>query len=479
MVVNPTNQYKIVSIGLCEFNSVGEKMAVVGGDSAKLSMETSFNFLTLFLHHYRNEPHQINFLVRHLVWQRKVSLKFTDKLKSNPDVDKAHLQPYLEVEVDFYRDKIIYQYEGCVTAIEDVELVHYFYMLMREMAFPWMFMVYNNLFTPECPSLKSRCKEALCKYKSPGGSVLRHMLTSAQVLAHELCEKGRFSNVEEVKSEYIQGRLGKGLLKSAVTINRDNLYSFHLPLHGKESLVGRVELLGHLLLIEAVLMSDHHQWEEVYADCFHCQVEGFHFYLWRECYPTVIEYYIFFDLHMWKLMLPFGVRTPRCSIVNGYTGMHQFEINWRHHFLEDFLFPYFFQHRDLEVKSLQQLAGDMCVSNVVMARFEILYSLGLDSVDLEVEFPEQDHHLGPFILYFLPVMAYVKDTYEELMKKDHYVVKGVEYNFPPVEDNGYLPILNKALKYPLSHHLSLLRISTNFLNNHYSRMKHILQLAAY
>ena len=120
-------------------SSVGlGKMAVVGGDPAKWPMEKCFNFLTLFFHPSINEPQQINMVVKLKKLEDKVSLTFNDKLKKNPNTEEAHDQPYLPVEVDFYRDKIIYQYEGCVTVIEEEELVHYFYMLMKKMSLPWM-----------------------------------------------------------------------------------------------------------------------------------------------------------------------------------------------------------------------------------------------------------------------------------------------------------------------------------------------------
>lgn len=456
------------------------KMDGVGGDWGKWYMEKSFNFLTLFMHSFRREPHQINLVVQVHQKEKKVTLKFVDLLKRNPNPDTWDNQLYLEVQVDFYQDKIIYQHEECVQVIDEEELVHYFYKLMQKMPTPWMYLVCKHVFDSKCTSLKTKCMEHFLQYRNPGDSVLRHQLTSPSALGRQLMWKGRLQNVEEVKAEYISKRYERGLLYSRVPINKDNLYCFGLPLHGTDSLRARVELMAHLLLIEGVLMYEHHIWEEVYADCYHCQVEGFHFYLWREQYSTVIEYYIFFDMHIWKNMLDYGAVQPRSPCVNAYHYMWQFEVNWHYHFLEDFLYPCFFQKIPFTVRSLQQLAKDVCVSNVVMARFGILYSLGLEVTDKEIEFPETEFHWGAFFLHFLPVMAYMKDTYEELMKKDEYELKGKVHHLPPPENPTlYLNILKKATKFPLSHHLSLLRNNSNFRHNYVHRIREIVQFAGY
>ena len=457
----------------------GGKMAVVGGDPLKLPMERSFNFLTLFLHSFEHDPARVNTLFKYYEQEQRVLLKFTDMLKSSANVEQEEEdQPHLQVQVDFYPHKIIYQYGEHVVNIDDEHLVHYIYNLMDRMNFWWMGFVCYKMLGSRCATLKDRCMDFLFQYTSEGVSVLRHQLSSAQSIIFQLSELGRMLDLEEVKEKFVAMNQQRGLFNGHVLLNRDNLYSTSLPLHGNHSLLGRVELMAHLLLMEAVLMS-HHKWEEVYADCYHCQVEGFHFYLWREIYDRVNEYYIFFDVKIWKQMIPHGIRIPRLPCVNMYTTMHQFEVNWRHHFLEDFLYPHFFFKTPMKVRTLKQLAKDECVSNVVMARFEILYSMGLEAVDLAVEYPEREHYFGPFILHFLPVMAYVKDTYEELMNRGEYVLKGTVYKFPSPSSEDYVDILKRACKLPLTHHLSVLRISTNFINNHYKRMKQILQLSGY
>ena len=442
----------------------------MGGDEIKGCLEKSFNFLTLFC-------------LRNLIFVEDVSLycdmnipsvtlEFRDMLKQDDSL-KCEGNPFghLMVLITFYQSKIFYTYGDTEIWIEDRDLVNHVYNLMSRMQVSWMHFMLYALFKNVRHSLKDLAKEALYVYHK-GNSLMRYHVETGQDIAYQIWQMGRIFTGDEVKDNFLKKFKGKSLLKPHSLIDPSNLYSYSLPLHGKDSLLYRPEILGHLLLIEAVL-HENHMWEEIYPDCYHCQVEKFDFFLFRESYFEVVEYYIFFDQSVWNWMIPPQVTLPTDPCMNMYIDMHQFEVDWRYQFLDDFLKPNFFAHHPMVVKRLSQLSRFACITNVVMARMEILNRLGLRPC--AEPYPERNkEHNYQYMLKMVPVLVYMRVKFETYCNKDQYMFRGRFGHLPRVSTELCEDILRKGLELPIVQHISMLRLNTSFIEKYIKKIKTII-----
>lgn len=447
-----------------------------GGDEAKMVLEKSFNVLTLFCLHSLLFVEDVNMYCSYR--DPSVTLEFRDMLKLDP-ILVAEDNPFghLKVLVTFYRNQIFYKYGDTEIWITDSDLVNYIYNIMSRMSALWMHVMLCVLFPDVVASLRDLAKEALYVYKR-GNSLMRYHVETGHSLGLQFWSKGRVWDVEEVRELFLKSHHGKGVLSAQTKIDPNNLYSYSLPLHGEYSLLARPEMLAHLLLIEAVMHKDH-KWEEIYSDCYHCQVEKFHFYLFREEESRVIEYYIFFDLSIWKWMIPLEVRMPEYPCLNMYVDMHQFEINWRHLFLDNFLYYEFFRTRiPMKVKSLKALGLYASTTAVLMARLEIADSLGLRS--FTEEYPER-RGLNKFryMQKMVPVLAYMRDLFNHYNNRNCYVLKGKLRSLPKMHPILLEEILRRASQLPITHHVSILRLNTVFVHHYIKKIKKVLSWSVF
>ena len=418
----------------------------------------SFNLLSIF---GLNNEDALN---RLLCTDGCAILNYIDSTKRN----KNGTSP-LMVKVVFFSNQI--KYSHLPTNDQSMRYGHlvtvqYIYDIMRWMGEPWMLKILKSVERQTPRSLETLCKASFHHW-APQESTLRRYLTPTHHLGRSLHWKGRLLDGDEYGDVFFS--VLHGYHKSYRTMNtpfNTTLYTHQMWLHGKASMWMNFQTLGHLLLMEAILL-DRHQWEEIYPDCFHCKIEMFHLYTWRHRWQGNVDYFIFLNNNMLMRIVPRGYFQLPHECLTERMEMLDHEIMWHNEFAQKFVKPRFFQIRQpLEVKRLDHLAELQLTANMFYKRaYELsglVFKNRLYGVHDSIEFDIMEQEDWRYRRTLDVMCDFLRHTCN--MGKTYTVkIKGIIFKYD-VELKGDLieKVIQKATCSPFLFNMSLMKMSSSF-----------------
>ena len=193
------------------------------------------------------------------------------------------------VSVFFLPQKITWTYKDNVQIIDDYNTVQYIYYLMTLYDEIWMELITRMLPKP----LSVLSKLALPGYVQ-GESMMRRILTPMKGLLNQIGVDGHGFMMNPDDYALLYKKQMKNCMQETFANEKETIYGHNFQAYGEYSIEMNFFTLPHLLMIEAVL-NKNNTWEEMFPDCYFCQVEKYNFVVARHHWESNIFWFAYLD----------------------------------------------------------------------------------------------------------------------------------------------------------------------------------------
>ena len=369
-----------------------------------------------------------------------------------------------QVKIEFYPYRIQYKFHNVSHVQDNRPTVEYIYFLMSRIKTRWMKKVLRHVMKPVSLALQCKMKMPFAKYES----LLRRFLMSNGTFLRQRCWKGKMESADEYVQHFKNLMSGKRTLDDySSPLERRNLrqtmYMHDFFLNGVYSHLMNFYTLPYLLLGEAVLLGCH-KWQEIFNDCFHCQIEKYHMMVWRHRWVNNFEFYIFTTEQIARYMKHRGLPYKETSLVNHPQELTDNLMTFQYKFCDMMLEGMFGERFPLRVKSLSELCEFQLAMNLLIKRLDHYSKIADDHNYLTPTVYETNGAYTKWLRVLMKEMWAF--TAEHLMTVSYrYKLNGKRYRIRPdplKTKESIKKVLMKGCSVPLQAHHSLAKMSETF-----------------
>lgn len=364
------------------------------------------------------------------------------------------------VKVIFLPYSINYKVHDVLHVQDDRIMVEYIYYIMKKMNLRWMQRVLSNVMIKPT-TLVMLCKKSL--YMGANESVLRRFLTPAMTILRDMCFKGRMCSAKEYGQHFKNLMLSTRTLSQPVQYPKDRQYRETIYMHdyflyGLYSYKMNFYTLPYMLLAEAVLVNGH-KWEEIYNDCFHCQIEEYHMIVWRHRWPNNYEIFIFLNEQLACFMKDRSLPYQDSCLINHPKELLENLTIFQYKFCDLMLEGYFANRFPMKVNSLKHLCEFQMAMAVLMRRLYYFWNVHMQLkscpsvIEADTEYQKCIHE------YQLKLWSLGERCHQRQWR---WLLKGTQYFMTVDMLASFKRILIKGTKVPLLVHHTVAKLSDSY-----------------